>query len=100
MKLLENAPGERRLMSGNEAIARGAVEAGVNFSASYPGSPVVQIPSLLAEIADEAGMYAEWSTNEIVALEATTAAALSGLRAVCVMKRTFFDALANSEADD
>jgi len=86
MNILENAVGERRLMSGNGAIARGAIEAGVHFSASYPGSPVVQVPELLAGVADEVGMHAEWSTNEIVALAACEAAALSGLRAICVMK--------------
>jgi len=86
MNLLENAPGERRLMSGNEAIARGVIEAGAHFSASYPGSPVVQIPEFLASVADTLGMHAEWSTNEIVALAACEAAALAGLRSICVMK--------------
>jgi len=86
MKILENAPGEHRLMSGNEAIARGAIEAGVRFSTSYPGSPVVQIPELLAEAAGAAGIHAEWSTNEIVALEAAEGASLAGLRSICVMK--------------
>ncbi|MFX0195450.1 MAG: thiamine pyrophosphate-dependent enzyme [Candidatus Hodarchaeota archaeon] len=86
MDLLVDAIGQIRLMSGNAAIARGAIEAGVNFSTSYPGSPVWQVSSLLAEAAVEAGMHAEWSTNEIVALEAATAASLAGLRSICVMK--------------
>ncbi|MFQ6123965.1 MAG: thiamine pyrophosphate-dependent enzyme [Candidatus Heimdallarchaeota archaeon] len=86
MDLLVDTVGQICLMSGNAAIARGAIEAGVNFSTSYPGSPVWQVSSLLAEAAVEAGMHAEWSTNEIVALEAATAASLAGLRAICVMK--------------
>jgi len=86
MNLQEDAAGQVRLMSGNAAIARGAIEAGMQFCTSYPGSPVSQIPSLLADAADTTNIHVEWSTNEIVALEAATAASHAGLRSICIMK--------------
>ncbi|MCK4965318.1 MAG: hypothetical protein KAS54_09545, partial [Dehalococcoidia bacterium] len=55
---------------GNEAIARGAIEAGVDFCAAYPGTPSSEIPESLARVAEHFGLYVEWSTNEMVALEA------------------------------
>ncbi|MBM3155730.1 MAG: indolepyruvate ferredoxin oxidoreductase subunit alpha, partial [Chloroflexi bacterium] len=69
-------PGKSVLMMGNEAIARGAIEAGVDFCASYPGTPSTEITESLARVAERFNMYVEWSTNEIVALEAATAASL------------------------
>ncbi|MEE8372758.1 MAG: thiamine pyrophosphate-dependent enzyme [Dehalococcoidia bacterium] len=80
-------PGQTVLMMGNEAIARGAIEAGVDFCAAYPGTPSSEIPESLARVAEHFGLYAEWSTNEIVALEAATAASLAGLRAIVAMKQ-------------
>lgn len=74
------------MMSGNEAAARGAVEAGVQVVASYPGSPSVQVLECLAAVAREREMYAEWSINEKVALEVAAAGSLAGLRALAVMK--------------
>ena len=56
------------LMSGNEAIARGAYEAGVRFAAAYPGTPSTEI---LEEFSKYDGVYAEWSPNEKVAVEVT-----------------------------
>lgn len=79
-------PGKRCMLSGNEAAARGALEAGVQWVASYPGSPSVQILECLAAVARERGIYAEWSINEKVALEVATAASFAGMRALCVMK--------------
>ena len=61
-------PGKTVLLMGNEAIARGAIEAGVAFSASYPGSPSSEIQETLAKTATAFGHYAQWSVNEIVAL--------------------------------
>jgi len=79
-------PGKRVLLMGNEAIARGALEAGVNFCSSYPGTPASEILENLSRVADKFGIYAEWSVNEKVAMEAAGAAAYSGLRALTAMK--------------
>lgn len=53
-------------MQGNEAVVRGAVEAGINFAASYPGSPSSQVLGMLGKIARERNFYAEWSTMRYV----------------------------------
>ncbi len=79
-------PGKTVLLSGNEACARGAIEAGVKFCSSYPGSPSSEVLGTLAAMAPEFGFYAEWSTNEKVALESAAAASFAGLRAMSVMK--------------
>jgi len=71
------------LMSGNEAIARGAYEVGVRFAAAYPGTPSTEI---LEEFCKYENVYAEWSTNEKVAVEVTIGAALAGEKAMAVMK--------------
>jgi len=71
------------LMSGNEAIARGAYEAGVRFAVAYPGTPSTEI---LEEFVKYDGVYAEWSTNEKVAVEVAIGAALAGEKAMAVMK--------------
>lgn len=71
---------------GNDAIARGALEAGVHFAAAYPGTPSSEILGNLATISKDAGIYVEWSVNEKVAFEAATAAAWTGLRALASMK--------------
>ena len=86
-RLKIDQPGKNVLMMGNEAIARGAIEAGVDFSAAYPGTPSSEILESLARTADHFGHYAEWSTNEMVALEAAAAASLAGLRAIVAMKQ-------------
>ena len=54
------------ILSGNEAIARGAWEAGVKLAAAYPGTPSTEI---LENMTDYEGVYSEWSPNEKVALE-------------------------------
>jgi indolepyruvate ferredoxin oxidoreductase alpha subunit len=74
---------ERLLMSGNEAIARGAYEAGVSCGMGYPGTPSTEI---LENFVKYPGVYAEWSTNEKVALEAATGVSLAGARALVTMK--------------
>ncbi len=71
------------LMSGNEAIARGAYEAGVRFAAAYPGTPSTEI---LEQFCKYDGVYAEWSPNEKVAVEVAIGAALAGEKALAVMK--------------
>jgi indolepyruvate ferredoxin oxidoreductase alpha subunit len=73
----------KRILQGNEAIARGAWEAGVAVAAAYPGTPSSEI---LAEIARYPEVYAEWSPNEKVALEVAAGAAFTGARAMACMK--------------
>lgn len=86
-ELFDIKGGEERLLQGNEAIARGALEAGVRFCAGYPGNPSSEIVETLAEAAKELPIYAEWSINEKVALEAAAAASFAGLRAIVSMKQ-------------
>ncbi|MFW9794705.1 MAG: indolepyruvate ferredoxin oxidoreductase, partial [Candidatus Thorarchaeota archaeon] len=74
------------IMSGNEAIARGALEAGVGFCASYPGTPSTEITAKLFEVARERDIHVEWSTNEKVALESVAAASWVGIPSLCPMK--------------
>lgn len=85
--LTQLVPGEITLLQGNEAIARGALEAGVSFAAAYPGNPSSEILEALADSAESAGIYVEWSANEKVALESAAAASFSGLRAMASMKQ-------------
>jgi indolepyruvate ferredoxin oxidoreductase alpha subunit len=85
-KLLSDRPGERLWLLGNEAIARGAVEAGVAFATTYPGTPSSEISLNLFQIAQQSNLYFEYSTNEKVALEVAAGAANAGLRTMCIMK--------------
>ena len=71
------------LMSGNEAIARGAYEYGVCFASGYPGTPSTEI---MEEFSKYEGVYAEWSPNEKVGLEVAIGAAVAGAKAMAVMK--------------
>jgi indolepyruvate ferredoxin oxidoreductase alpha subunit len=85
-KLLLDSPGEQMLLLGNEAIARGAIEAGVAVATCYPGTPSSEIGDSFFEMQRESGIYFEYSTNEKVAMEVAAAAALAGVRAICSMK--------------
>ena len=71
---------------GNEAIARGALEAGIGFAASYPGTPSSEILPAIAGVAKRRGIHAEWSVNEIIALMVAVGASLGGIRALASMK--------------
>ncbi|MDP2931824.1 MAG: indolepyruvate ferredoxin oxidoreductase subunit alpha [Chloroflexota bacterium] len=73
-----------RLLSGNEALALGAYHAGVKVAAAYPGTPSTEILESMAKFKD---VYAEWSTNEKVALEVALGAAYAGARAMVSMKQ-------------
>ena len=84
--LSTDAPGEVVILSGNEAIARGGLEAGLGYAAAYPGSPSSEVLGSLAPLARDGGFYAEWSTNEKVAIEGAAAASFAGVRAMTVMK--------------
>ena len=79
--------GDHQLLMGNEAIARGALEAGISVAAGYPGTPSSDIIESLARVAKERHLYVEWSANEKVALEVAAAASFAGLRSLCVMKQ-------------
>ncbi len=94
--LLEDKPGKKMLVLGNEAIARTAVEAGVTLAATYPGTPSSEIGNTLHKIAKEAGMYFEFSTNEKVAFETAGAAAVAGVRAFSFMKHVGLNVAADA----
>jgi indolepyruvate ferredoxin oxidoreductase alpha subunit len=84
--LLKDSPGKRVLLLGNEAIARGILEAGIGIVTTYPGTPASEIGDSISEIAKDAGIYMEYSTNEIVAAEVAGGAANCGVRALTAMK--------------
>jgi len=86
-KLLAPATATPTLFFGNEAIARGALEAGVAFASTYPGTPSSEISANFFQIARQTDdFYFEYSTNEKVALEVAAAAANCGIRSMCIMK--------------
>jgi len=85
-EILIDGPGEKMLLLGNEAIVRGALEAGVGIASTYPGTPASEIGDTFFKIAKKAGMYFEYSVNEKVALETGIGASISGLRALTSMK--------------
>ncbi len=74
----------RQLMSGNEAIARGAYEAGVKVCSAYPGTPSTEIFESLPQYKED--LYCEWAPNEKVATEVAYGAAIGGVRSLCAMK--------------
>lgn len=73
----------KKLMLGNEALARGLYEGGCSFVSSYPGTPSTEITEFAAKYED---IYAEWAPNEKVAMESAFGACLSGKRSFCGMK--------------
>ena len=82
-----NAPKTSQLLMGNEAIARGALEAGVGVATAYPGNPSSEIIGTLAQVAKELEICVEWSINEKVALEVAAAASFANIRALSAMKQ-------------
>lgn len=86
-RLILDEPGKEIMFMGNEAIARGALEAGVRVAAAYPGNPSSEIIANLAQVAKEMGIYVEWSVNEKVAAEVAAAAAVSNMNALVAMKQ-------------
>ena len=73
----------KKLMLGNEAVGRGAYEAGVRVATAYPGTPSTEITENIAKYDD---VYSEWAPNEKVALEVAIGASVAGARAICSMK--------------
>lgn len=87
MSALENGTsGSRALLLGNEAVARGALEAGVQVVASYPGTPSTEITESLAKATRRRDIHVEWSTNEKVAYEVAYGASLAGVRSLMSTK--------------
>ncbi len=74
---------EKKLLIGNEAVARGLYEAGLRVASSYPGTPSTEITECVAKY-DE--IYSEWAPNEKVAMEVAVGAAIAGARSFCAMK--------------
>jgi indolepyruvate ferredoxin oxidoreductase alpha subunit len=95
-KLLTNQPGERMLLLGNEAIARGAVEAGVAFTSTYPGTPSSELSLNFFQMSKESDLYFEYCTNEKVAVEVAAAAAICGVRSMAVMKHVGLNVAADA----
>jgi len=85
--IAEHDKNARHLLMGNEAIARGALEAGVAVAAGYPGTPSSEIIENLASVSGKRDLYVEWSTNEKVAMEVAAAASFAELRTMCVLKQ-------------
>jgi indolepyruvate ferredoxin oxidoreductase alpha subunit len=83
----------KALLSGNEAVARGAYESGVVFSSAYPGTPSTEI---LENVAKYDEIYAEWSPNEKVALDTAIGAAYAGKRVLAAMKHVGLNVAAES----
>lgn len=93
MKIIDEKPGKTILLLGNEAITRGAIEAGIDVSTTYPGTPSSEIADTFSAIArylkkqhKKPSFYFEYSTNEKVALEVAAAASFCGLRSLTCMK--------------
>lgn len=84
--LLTDEPGKKMLLLGNDAIARGAIEAGLAVGATYPGTPSSEISLALFQISNQTDLYFEYSVNEKVAMEVAAAAANCGLRSMAIMK--------------
>lgn len=90
------AEGKRVILLGNEAIVRGALESGVGFVSQYPGTPSSEIGDTFSDVAKDAGIYFEWSTNEKVAVEAAAGAAFSGVRSLVAFKHFGFNVASDS----
>ena len=95
-KLLTDKPGSQMVLLGNEAIARGAMEAGVAVATTYPGTPSSEISLNFFQISKESDLYFEYSTNEKVALEVAAASANCGVRTMCIMKHVGLNVAADA----
>jgi indolepyruvate ferredoxin oxidoreductase alpha subunit len=84
--IVTDEKGKSLFLLGNEAIVRGALEAGVDLATAYPGTPSSEIGNTFADICGGLNIYFEYSTNEKVATEVAIATSASGLRAMTIMK--------------
>ncbi len=94
--LADNLKGKVAFLLGNEAVARGLVEAGVDVATTYPGTPSSEVGDTVAKFAKNNGMYFQYSVNEKVAFEIAYASALSGKRAFTFMKVVGMNVAADS----
>jgi TPP-dependent indolepyruvate ferredoxin oxidoreductase alpha subunit len=95
-KIAVDKPGSYLLLNGDEAVARGALEAGVQVATAYPGTPSTEILEAIAEAAKHFGIYAEWSINEIVAMEVAAGASMAGVRSIVSMKHVGLNVAADA----
>lgn len=95
-ELLKDEPKKHVLLLGNEAIVRGILETGIGMVTTYPGTPASEIGDTVSEIAKEAGLYMEYSTNEMVAVEVAAGAANVGVRALTAMKHVGLNVAADA----
>jgi TPP-dependent indolepyruvate ferredoxin oxidoreductase alpha subunit len=95
-KIALDKPRSFVLLNGDEAVARGALEAGIKVAASYPGTPSTEILEAIAEVAKHFGIYAEWSVNEIVATEVAAGASMAGVRSIVSMKHVGLNVAADA----
>jgi indolepyruvate ferredoxin oxidoreductase alpha subunit len=89
-------PGKRLFLTGDEAVARAALEAGLDVATGYPGNPSTKTLTALLPLAREYGMTVEWSVNEKVALEVAAGAAWAGKRSMVTMKMSGINVMADS----
>ncbi len=89
--VLADRPGTRACMLGNIAIARGALEAGIQFFSCYPGTPSSEVGDTFFRVAEDADVTFEYSVNEKIAVEIAFAASLVGARSMCGMKHVGFN---------
>jgi indolepyruvate ferredoxin oxidoreductase alpha subunit len=95
--LLQRASTQNRaLLLGNEAIARGILEAGVGIVTTYPGTPASEIGDSLSTVAKQAGLYMEYSVNELVAVEVAAGAANCGVKSMTAMKHVGLNVAADA----
>lgn len=90
------APGKRLFLTGDEAVARAALEVGVEVATGYPGNPGTKAITALIPLARQYGMAVEWSVNEKVALEVAAGAAWAGKRSLVGMKMSGVNVMADS----
>ncbi len=95
-ELLTDEVGKKLFLLGNEAIVRGSLEAGIDFAATYPGTPSSEIGNTFHKICKEANVYFEFSTNEKVAMEVAAAASASNLRALNFQKHVGLNVAADA----
>jgi indolepyruvate ferredoxin oxidoreductase, alpha subunit len=89
-------PGKRLFLTGDEAVARAALEVGVDVVTGYPGNPSTKTITALLPVARQYGMTVEWSVNEKVALEVATGAAWAGKQSLVTMKMSGVNVMADS----
>ena len=88
--------GSVALFMGNEAVARGAIEAGIKIAIGYPGTPSSEVIPTLVPLAEQVGMRAEWAVNEKVAFDIAAGASFAGSRCLVTMKSAGLNVAADS----